>query len=79
MEHNAQPISCPFCGQPTFRRAAGPGIAPAVVAQSPITIQDAARSLGVTREHLSRVIHGHRESRSLRDRYAALVVHHQTL
>ena len=32
----------------------------------------AARELGVTREHLSRVLHGHRVSASLLRRYAAL-------
>ena len=36
------------------------------------TITDAARALGVTREHLSRVRHGHRQSRSLSHRYAQL-------
>jgi hypothetical protein len=40
---------------------------------APLTITDAARHLGVTREHLSRVLHGHRESRSLRARFTALV------
>ena len=40
---------------------------------APLTITDAARHLGVTREHLSRVIHGHRESRSLWARFSALV------
>jgi len=34
-------------------------------------IAQAAREFGVTREHLSRVLHGHRESRSLTRRYAA--------
>ena len=37
-----------------------------------LTTAAAARILGVTREHLSRVLHGHRESRSLRRRYADL-------
>lgn len=36
------------------------------------TLTAAAAALGVTREHLSRVIHGHRQSRSLLRRYAAL-------
>ena len=36
------------------------------------TITGAARLLGVTREHLSRVRHGHRHSRSLNHRYAQL-------
>lgn len=36
------------------------------------TITEAARALGVTREHLSRVIHGHRHSRSLTARYSQL-------
>jgi hypothetical protein len=31
----------------------------------------ASKDLGVTREHLSRVLHGHRISRSLTSRYAA--------
>jgi CRP-like cAMP-binding protein len=43
------------------------------ITPAPLTITDAARHLGVTREHLSRVIHGHRESRSLRARYSDLV------
>lgn len=30
-----------------------------------VTITDAARRLGVSREHLSRVLHGHRKSRRL--------------
>jgi hypothetical protein len=37
------------------------------------TIQKAADRLGVTRTHLSLVIHGHREGRSLKQRYRALV------
>jgi len=37
-----------------------------------ITVTDAAKRLGVTRTHLSLVIHGHRQSRSLTQRYAAL-------
>jgi transcriptional regulator with XRE-family HTH domain len=37
-----------------------------------LTLTAAAKALGVTREHLSRVLHGHRESRSLLRRYAAM-------
>jgi plasmid maintenance system antidote protein VapI len=37
-----------------------------------LTITAAALALGVTRTHLSLVIHGHRQSRSLTARYAAL-------
>ena len=37
-----------------------------------ITLTHAAAQLGVTREHLSRVLNGHRESRSLTSRYHAL-------
>jgi transcriptional regulator with XRE-family HTH domain len=37
-----------------------------------ITLGEAAQKLGVTREHLSRVLHGHRESRSLTRRFAEL-------
>lgn len=33
----------------------------------------ASRELGVTREHLSRVLHGHRQSQSLTARYTALM------
>ena len=33
------------------------------------TITESAKILGVTREHLSRVLHGHRDSRSLTSRY----------
>ena len=40
--------------------------------KSIITTTDAARTLGVTREHLSRVLHGHRQSRSLSSRYHLL-------
>ena len=36
------------------------------------TITESARILGVTREHLSRVLHGHRDSRSLSRRFAEL-------
>ena len=36
------------------------------------TITAAAKSLGVTRTHLSLVLHGHRQSRSLTARYTAL-------
>ena len=46
--------------------------APAVKPKLVRTITDAARVLGVTREHLSRVLHGHRQSRSLTRRYAEL-------
>jgi plasmid maintenance system antidote protein VapI len=35
--------------------------------------QAMADALGVTRQHLSYVIHGHRESRSLLRRYRALL------
>ena len=34
---------------------------------------EAAKRLGVTREHLNRVLRGHRESRSLMKAYADLV------
>jgi hypothetical protein len=37
-----------------------------------MTLTAAAKALGVTREHLSRVLHGHRQSRRLLQRYAAL-------
>jgi hypothetical protein len=37
-----------------------------------ISLTAAAKSLGVTREHLSRVLHGHRISKSLCRRFAAL-------
>jgi len=37
-----------------------------------VTISSKARQLGVTREHLSRVLHGHRQSRSLMRRYLQL-------
>jgi hypothetical protein len=37
------------------------------------TMLASAQQLGVTREHLSRVLHGHRESRRLTQRYAALM------
>lgn len=37
-----------------------------------ITLTQAAAQLGVTREHLSRVLNGHRESRSLTRRFHAL-------
>lgn len=36
------------------------------------TLTEAAKRLAVTREHLSRVLHGHRQSRSLSRRYAEL-------
>jgi DNA-binding phage protein len=36
------------------------------------TISEAARILGCTREHLRRVLNGHRSSRSLTARYEAL-------
>lgn len=42
---------------------------------SGITLTESARKLGVTREHLSRVLHGHRISASLRRRYEALTTH----
>ena len=45
---------------------------------SGFTLTAAARALGVTREHLSRVIHGHRPSRSLTRRYTVLADAHQT-
>lgn len=35
-------------------------------------VAEAARILGCTREHLSRVLNGHRTSRSLTARYEAL-------
>jgi hypothetical protein len=38
-----------------------------------LTVGEAAERLGRTREHLSRVLHGHRPSRSLTRRYASLV------
>lgn len=41
-------------------------------APGPDTITAAAQQLGVTRTHLSLVIHGHRQSRSLTARYTAL-------
>lgn len=37
------------------------------------TVTAAAIQLGVSREHLSRVLHGHRESRSLQSRYRNLI------
>ncbi len=45
------------------------------IAPSPprMTLTAAARLLGVTREHLSRVLHGHRISASLTRRYADLM------
>jgi len=46
-------------------------IQPTVLAH-PETITAAALALGVTRTHLSLVIHGHRQSRSLTARYTAL-------
>lgn len=39
----------------------------------PISQGEAARRLGVTREHLNRVLNGHRESRSLIARYRELL------
>lgn len=36
-------------------------------------LTDAARTLGVSREHLSRVLHGHRQSRSLTKRFTSLL------
>lgn len=42
-----------------------------------LTTSMAARSLGVTREHLSRVLHGHRQSRRLLARHAELLRQHQ--
>lgn len=47
-------------------------IAPAVKPKTIRTITDAARAMGVSREHLSRVLHGHRQSRSLTSRYRLL-------
>ena len=38
----------------------------------PISLTAAAQKLGVTREHLSRVLHGHRVSKSLCRRFAEL-------
>ena len=38
-----------------------------------VTVSAAARKLDVTREHLSRVLHGHRVSRSLTARYQELL------
>ena len=40
-----------------------------------LTLTAAAKALGVTREHLSRVLHGHRQSRRLLQRYAAIAQH----
>lgn len=37
-----------------------------------ITVTEDAKKLGVTREHLSRVLHGHRVSASLLKRYELL-------
>ena len=39
---------------------------------SGISLTEAARHLGVTREHLSRVMHGHRVSARLLKRYSEL-------
>ncbi|MEI7911128.1 MAG: helix-turn-helix domain-containing protein [Verrucomicrobiota bacterium] len=39
---------------------------------SGISLTAAAKALGVTREHLSRVLHGHRVSASLSRRFAEL-------
>lgn len=38
-----------------------------------ITLTEAAAILGVTREHLSRVLNGHRESKRLTHRFHALL------
>ena len=38
-----------------------------------LTVTLAARQLGVTREHLSRVLHGRRDSKPLLARYSALL------
>lgn len=40
--------------------------------QTALTLTAAAKMLGVTREHLSRVLHGHRQSRRLLQRYAVM-------
>lgn len=40
--------------------------------ETPKSITASAAKLGVTREHLSRVLHGHRESASLTRRFRAL-------
>jgi len=37
-----------------------------------LTVTAAAKTLGVTRTHLSLVLHGHRQSRRLTARYTAL-------
>lgn len=41
--------------------------------RQPLSVTQAALLLGVTREHLSRVIHGHRASRRLLARYRDLM------
>lgn len=40
--------------------------------EAPKSLAEVARRLGVTREHLSRVLHGHRQSASLTRRFRAL-------
>lgn len=44
-------------------------------ASKKVTQTEGARILGVTREHLNRVLRGHRESRSLRRRWEELIKH----
>ncbi len=38
-----------------------------------MSITDAAKILGVTRSHLSLVVHGHRQSKALASRFRALL------
>lgn len=45
---------------------------PKKVTSKRVSIASKARQLGVTREHLSRVIHGHRISRRLMERFRLL-------
>lgn len=61
MEHKANKVNHPKVGRGHPR----------------LTVTEAARRLGVTREHLSRVLHGRRQSPPLLARYEVIRSQHQ--